>query len=132
MPVTEKVIPYDLLNSEEAFYWSCVCRSAIFHLCRVDYVLDNVWVWVWVSGTFTAWGTREMNTWRRWFQLYRSSVSMCSGELKNCINKWNSYLLPLLQLCREDFAASRRGGGKDAETVHLSTAALPILYCGPL
>ena len=27
MPITEKVIPYDLLNSEEAFYWSCVCRS---------------------------------------------------------------------------------------------------------
>ena len=26
MPVTEKVVPYDLLHSEEAFYWSCVCR----------------------------------------------------------------------------------------------------------
>ena len=27
MPVNEKVIPYDLLNSEESFYWACVCRS---------------------------------------------------------------------------------------------------------
>ena len=26
MPVTEKVVPYDLLHLEEAFYWSCVCR----------------------------------------------------------------------------------------------------------
>ena len=27
MAVTEKVIPYDLLHSEEAFFWSYVCRS---------------------------------------------------------------------------------------------------------
>ena len=29
IPVTEKVVPYNLLNSEEAFYWSCVCRSVL-------------------------------------------------------------------------------------------------------
>ena len=27
MTVTERVVPYDLLRSEEAFYWSSVCRS---------------------------------------------------------------------------------------------------------
>ena len=26
LPVTEKVVPYDVLQSEEAFYWSCVSR----------------------------------------------------------------------------------------------------------
>ncbi|CAI8041284.1 Condensin complex subunit 3 [Geodia barretti] len=26
MTVTERVLPYDLLHSAEAFYWSCVCR----------------------------------------------------------------------------------------------------------
>lgn len=27
MAVTDRVLPYDLLHSVEAFYWSCVCRS---------------------------------------------------------------------------------------------------------
>ena len=27
MTVTERVVPYDLLRSEVAFYWSSVCRS---------------------------------------------------------------------------------------------------------
>lgn len=38
----------------------------------------------------------------------------------------------LLQLCGKDFTASRGGGGKDAEAVHLSAAALYLLHHGPL
>ena len=32
MTVTERVLPYDLLHSAEALYWSCVCRSVAFSL----------------------------------------------------------------------------------------------------
>lgn len=37
------MIPYDLLNSEEAFYWSCVCRSV------KSLILRDVCVYVCVS-----------------------------------------------------------------------------------
>ena len=33
MTVMERVVPYDLLHSEEAFYWSSVCRSVPLCVC---------------------------------------------------------------------------------------------------
>ena len=107
MSVTEKVVPYDLLNSEEAFYWSCVCRLALapeaLHIqhmmytvcacgvcvcvcmccgvCVCVYVCVRVHMHAPVSGTYTTWETWETSTWTSWFRPYQSSVSTYSGEL---------------------------------------------------
>ena len=70
MTVTERVVPYDLLHSEEAFYWSSVCRSVPLCVCVVLVLMVCV-----VEGTCTILGTREVNSWRRFFQHCPISVS---------------------------------------------------------
>ena len=80
MTVTERVLPYDLLHSAEAFYWSCVCRSVLtpslcILLCR------NIGL-----VTCTKWETKEISSWRRFFRLCLTFVSTFNSKSLNHSN----------------------------------------------
>ena len=78
MTVTERVLPYDLLHSAEAFYWSCVCRSVWTpSLCILLCVSIGRNIGL---VTCTKWGTKEISSWRRFFQLCLTFVSTFNSK----------------------------------------------------